>query len=846
MGLFSRKPSKHSYDSGSDFFTIDMESAEANVPDEPTPQMQEKSSENHNLAAHVLTADEINGQNNITEHLEENKTSPLDALKNRMLAKSEQEATTKEKEKEEPKSTLFDKCLPYVTDENGNVIEDESSKYSLEKFTEETLSQDEFLASIYEKYNISFANVTDRSVKEEEQPVLETQAESAENDEQKPISETDLKDIQTNIPFISDIDNENTLPEEDVNENLFQTGTIRFTPIQDTSDRDIISVSSHTKTINLTGEFAQVPSKSETESEKEIEISKDEFEEYTPSEEFLSQAQSRALIIKLAKKNRNRFFCMLGTLLFSLLLFIFKATSISEILIANFTAFSVITLSLFGIMILFNLDMFKSFAKLFSKRTCADSLCSLSSIVCFAYAVVSFVQKTTPFDTVLLSSLILCFRSIGAFIHSSYMLSNLRQINSPIRKRAITLINDPSVTFSMAGDSIDGDVLVAAPRYTNNISDYMKHSTFGNFMDGKLPIIVITSVIAALIFGIVIGAYTSNYLNGLYAASSILMFAGMPIVYLIENLPLYSAAKKLNRSGAMIAGKTGAVMCERANAIVLRSEDLFPSGTITLHDIKVLSENNIDNTLLRAASLAEAAESPLANIFKKISDGKGESILPDADTVKYEDRMGISGWVADELLFIGNRTLLEAHGIKVPSIETDRRILKNGYFPIYVAGTSCVYALLIVQYSVNSEVSHQLRKLINLGITILVNNTDPNLNEEMICDYLGLYSDSVKVMSAAGTHLYKAKVRPQESVSAPAMYKGNPIGLALIINCASKIKKSNILLTVLYAIASIIGAVLFVYAPFSGSGAVLSPIFVLLYNAIATAFSYLLYLIFKP
>lgn len=32
--------------------------------------------------------------------------------------------------------------------------------------------------------------------------------------------------------------------------------------------------------------------------------------------------------------------------------------------------------------------------------------------------------------------------------------------------------------------------------------------------------------------------------------------------------------------------------------------------------------------------------------------------------------MGISGWVDNKLLFVGNRTLMEAHGIEVPSVET--------------------------------------------------------------------------------------------------------------------------------------------------------------------------------
>lgn len=208
--------------------------------------------------------------------------------------------------------------------------------------------------------------------------------------------------------------------------------------------------------------------------------------------------------------------------------------------------------------------------------------------------------------------------------------------------------------------------------------------------------------------------------------------------------------------------------------------------------------------------------------------------------------MGISGWVDNKLLFVGNRTLMEAHGIEVPSVETDRKILRNGYFPVYVATENKACALLAVQYNVRPDISRELRRISALGVTMLINSSDPNMTEEMICDYMGLYEDSVKVMSAAGCHMYKNAVTYAPDVSAPAAYKGNPIGLAAIINAASKIKKSNILFTVLYVLSAVIGTVLFAYASFAGSGTLISGTAVLFYGLICTAVSLILYLTQKP
>ena len=813
MGFFSKKDKD-------DFFEI-IDTTEESFSIEDRKAIQ-------NFASHAITPDEINRQ---AKQKSESviSSNPLDALKNRMINANapKKEEVTQETEKND---SLFDRCKPYVTDDDGNIVKDTTYDYSLDDFTDPKTSGSELLDMLYKKYNIKFDNPSD---------------DKASDEKDKESDSPTIKSVQTNLPVISDIDDESTnLPQID---SLSQTGTIRFTPVTDEDgEKDIISVSSQTRAIDLTGELTQMPSAEEEIEEIQTKISENEFEEYIPKEEFVSPSQSRSLVIKLAKHKRNRFLGLVTTILLTVVFALFKLPLFSDIFVDNITAFAVMSFVVYGLAIISNLDIFKEIPTLFTKKATADSLCCVSVITIVLYSAIALSREVSPVDIMLLGMISLSFRAIGSFIKSSYILSNLRQINTNMKKRAIRLIDENAITFAMAKDAIDGDVLIAAPQYTANISDYMKYTTFGTFMNGKLSLITIVSLITSLVMGFVIGAYFSNLVYGFYTASSIFCFAGMPLLYLIENLPLYTASKKLNRRGAMIAGKTGAQAVEMANAVVLNSEDLFPFGTVTLHDIKVLSENSIDDTIIRAASLTDAIGSPLSNIFKKIAGTSSISALPVSDTIKYEDRMGISGWVDDKLLFIGNRTLLEAHGIAVPSVENDRKILKNGYFPVYVASGSSVCALLIIQYSVNPDVSHELRRLTASGVTILVNNTDPNLTEEMVCDYLGLYDDSVKIMSAAGTHMYKTTVRQKESASAPAAYKGNPLALATIINCAGRIKKSNILLTVIYSIAAIIGAVLFIYAPFSGSGSMLSGSFIMLYNLISTAVAYLLYLTLKP
>ncbi|MBQ3817219.1 MAG: cation-translocating P-type ATPase [Clostridia bacterium] len=823
MSIFSKKPDNDDYFKENE--------------DENTDIKFGSDDSNKTLPHHALTPDEITSAK--SEFNPVKNSSPLDNLRKKVIK------PLKDKTEDEHEKTLLERCMPYIVDENGNNAADEKPSYTLESVSEILKSENtKTIETVAKKYDLVFddlgksASITETSLAKPNEP-----EEDVEGELNVPI----LSEVQTNLPDISDIDNAVSHKEtqEDTESEIEQTGTIRFTPVKEENNLRM-SISSQTKPIDLTGELSQISLGEESPLETEMRLERTEFEEYIPEEEYASRDDAKRIYRKLSIKKRNSFLKVCTSIIATLFTACFLLPTLASLVLSNTAVCMAICSAFLLITILANFDIFIALPKLFKRHSSPDSTICLAVIAVICYTVTGFINSHSTLEIMILCETLLSLRAIGQFLYRSQMLSNFKQIVSSAPKRAIKLIDDPAVTFAMAKDAVLGDTLVAAPQRTEFISDFMKHSTFRTFLNGRLPVINIFAICLSLIIALLSFAYYTNSLQAFYSAAVILCITSAPTLFMIDSLPLYSAARKLNRRGAMIAGKMGAEKIEKANAIVLCSEDLFPSGTVTLHNIKVLNDNNIDDTLVKAASLTQALGSPLENIFKKIANTGNITTLPSSDTVKYEERMGISGWVDNKLLFVGNRTLMEAHGISVPSVETDRKILRKGYFPVYVATDGKACALLMVQYSVNPDVAHELRKLTGSGVTILVNNTDPNLSEEMICDYLGLYDDMVKVMSVAGCNMYKNTVRNENSTSAPAMYKGNPTGFASIINCAGKIKKANVVLTVLYILSAVLGVVLFAYKAFAGVGSLLSGGFVLLYCIISFIISYILYFTEKP
>lgn len=840
----------------------------------------------HN-APHALTANEVLSDlgNNVSGTTAPSSVNPLEALKSKVISSAgheEENATSvleikeeKVAEKEiieetkEPTKSLLQKCKAYTVDDNGrDISEDRPPLYRLKSIAEILHSEvEDAINDMSKKYNVTFDDLgkskiapvreeKTETVKEEieksterteafDKMVADSVARDNDIDIVKTFSEhgIEITEFDTSLPDISDIDTAEMHPSSE--EKLSNTGTIRFTPIKDEKyDTNSIVISSTTKPIDLSGEFFD-NQKTEVQSNNTL-LEESDFERHIEKDEYVDKSQNKKFLRIFSISKRNAFLksVVSGFILFLLLIFLIPP--VNDFIISDTRATSIIFASLLFIDVLVNIKIFASLRNLFSSKCNADAPAALSSLFTLALSVCAIVTDNSAFELILLSAIVIFICSLSHFWKASANLSGFKQISAHKPKTAVGLITDSATTFAMAKNAIEGDALVAVPRKTNFVNDFVKHINYGLQIFGKLGVITVLSTVLAIACGVIAYVYYDSIFASFVAASAITLLASLPTLFAVGTLPYFTASKKLSREKAMISGNTAAERIELANAVVVSSSDIFPSGSVTLQDIKVLSESNFDDIIMRATSLTKAVNSTLYPIFQQIAKTNTTYKIPDSDTVKYEDRMGISGWVDNELLFIGNRTLMQAHEIDVPSIEVDRRILKNGYFPVYVANSNKACALIIIQYNPNQTVVRKLRETTKLGITLLVENSDPNINEEMISDYLGLYRDSVKIMSNAGVHMFKSAAKFTEECSAPAAFTGNPLSFISIINCASRIKKSNSLLTSLYVILSVLGMLLYIYSSFSGAAT--QPILniPLIYGSSSVLATYILYLFKKP
>ncbi len=414
-----------------------------------------------------------------------------------------------------------------------------------------------------------------------------------------------------------------------------------------------------------------------------------------------------------------------------------------------------------------------------------------------------------------LAGLALLLRAWGKLLAVHRVKTGFKFVATSGEKKAVQFVQDAIATNAIVRDTLDGPALVCAGRRTVNINGFMKRTRSKSRWEKAMSAIGICILAFALAAAVLPLFFEGTWLQSVELFTLVFCLAAPLCSGLLQEMPLKITSKTLADYDAAMPGWSAAERLAEANAVAVDAVDLFPAGTVRLFNMYPLSKNPVDVSLCEAAAVVFSAKSPLSDIFSKIIAGN-RSKLPQVDSVHYEDKMGLSGWLGEKRIFVGNRTLMEGHGIKVPSVEVDKKILAKGYFPVYIASGDRPCVLLVVGYEVDDTIAYEVRRLCNTGATLYVNSGDPNITSGMICDYFGIYDDSAVVMSGEGVRAYKHAMNYTESCEAEAVYSGDACGMLAGVTAAFRLQQILTLVMVLSLIGALGGIIAAVGAALIG------------------------------
>ncbi len=346
---------------------------------------------------------------------------------------------------------------------------------------------------------------------------------------------------------------------------------------------------------------------------------------------------------------------------------------------------------------------------------------------------------------VLISVVINC---LGRAVESGRVISALKIVTGKRKEDLYTIqtIDDPATAQNIgrvfAGVNPDLKYSCKTVFPTGFIANSFLSNPADRFSKLLFPVFAVLSVIVAVVAGVV----NKNFVSAFSTLMACLVVSLPVSVLLTLNVSLSSLNKKLEKKKSCVTGYLSATSIDKSNAIIVDATDLFDMSRCNFHGMKDYGTVRVDDIILYAAAMLTNSRGPLAHVFDKAILGDKNELLPEVEDLYYEERLGLSGWIRGEKVFIGNRNLLINHNMEAPPKGPEVACLKEGKKVLYIAIDGKVAAMLVVEYAKDEETRKYLERLNKKGITVVVATNDCNIDEEFLSLSYNLPRESFKVI----------------------------------------------------------------------------------------------------
>lgn len=340
----------------------------------------------------------------------------------------------------------------------------------------------------------------------------------------------------------------------------------------------------------------------------------------------------------------------------------------------------------------------------------------------------------------------LLLNTIGRLLMALRVKRNFRFITSHSPAYAAKIYNDEETARRMVSGTTVSKGVVAYQHITRFLSDFLKISYAPDPSEeasGRiLPITTIVSFFVAVTYAVIFGS-----VPGVISALAVMLCVSVPFTALLTgNLPMLIFSGKMLSEGAMVAGYPSVRQFCDTSAVMINACELFPKGSVRLDELVPLQQFRVEENLLSAAAVLREAMSPIAPVLDELVTEYGGE-LPAVESVMYEDKSGLVGWIGGDRVLIGNLALMNRYHILLPETRAPKQARGGRTAMVYVACGGQAIAAMQLTYTAPKTAKAQLQRAERSGLAFVVSSPDPNVTAEMIAEEYELFYRSVKVMA---------------------------------------------------------------------------------------------------
>lgn len=483
--------------------------------------------------------------------------------------------------------------------------------------------------------------------------------------------------------------------------------------------------------------------------------------------------------------------------------------------------------------------------KLFTFKADYDSLCAAVTVSALIGSLMLSNRGYTLrggtahiYANIAIASLL--FNNIGKLLIVNRVRRNFRYITDDSERYAIVNVENEERAAQLTKGTLTDIPVLSTLRKTGFAENFLKYSYSSDICDrfcryavpGALAVSLITAVLSVVLHSAQFGGDMPGVAFSVFTLSlSICSCLAMPLVV---NLPLADASKSSVKASGATLGYQSIDEFSDTNAVMLDATKLFPPGSVRMTTLRPVTDTKINDAIIEAASLTAHANSILKHFFYNMIDGRTE-VMNCVESYIYEDSMGLSSWINNRRVLLGNRELMLNHSIEgVPSMTAEKEACGKRGNAVYISVSGNVMAMFVLELTPSPEIKRWLHRLCRNDICLILRCVDSLVTVSNLSEIFDIPEEMIKIIPFRMHDQFAEETTYASKQSAGMICSGKLSSMASLIIGAKRLRKTAAAGLILQSSAMLLGVILCLIMTISGNFTRFNASMALIYNLIWT------------
>lgn len=385
--------------------------------------------------------------------------------------------------------------------------------------------------------------------------------------------------------------------------------------------------------------------------------------------------------------------------------------------------------------------------------------------------------------------------------------------------KAATLGDRPTGVFAHQ-DSRD-HVRRAVKYPMNDITGFLREMERSDKIDTFERIYAPLAIVAAIAFAAVASFGAGDGTRFCWALSAILSISAPFGILCAFGAPYRNVSRKLLTEGAALASARQAARLRGVKEAVLRDGDLFPTGSITVDEIRNFGSYSAEKLLAYASAVTAGQGLEIGRVLSEALREQYGRPVRASNVTSYESG-GLSADIGADSVLVGTASFLSKLGIRL----RDNQGIENG---VYVVINSQIAGEIKLTYHPTAQTYGAIHSLGRLKIRPMIAAQDFNISPAMVEAMFEIKHGVTGAIDPSRIpEMSDARYAAKDRVCA-ILSKDGAMPYAMVQQAADKLvgaMRSNL---VIGTVAGVCGMLLMFYLTFKGAAEAVEPKNVILY-----------------